>query len=248
MKLLKYKKHKLHTYKRLRRNSKKIKSKNQRTIKAKGRFDEVSCLIHATSFPNFIQILTTGIIKANTGDPPRMIKGNIETLNKGAFFQLVLKCDDGVPLDSLCMQDVILVFSKNLLEHQPYHITNNWAGGMVFSPLIPHKISPLAKSYNDVNDYIADNIDKLCHGSHSKNEVVFNEHVPIDFLIEVWICNLPIITKQINTLKPDGSYDRKIGPVDFNPDRIKIMTEKALFKFNKIIPVKVLNHISEINE
>jgi len=218
------------------------------TINARGKFDEVSCLIHSTSFPNFMQMLTSGIIKANPGDPPRIIKGNTEILNKGAFFQLVLKCDDGVPLDSLCMQDVILVFSKNVLESQPYHISNNWVGGMIFSPLIPLKISIVAKSYDNVNNYIADNMDKLCQGTHYKNEVVFQENIPMDFLIEVWICNLPIITKQINTRQSNGSYTRKIDIVDFYPDRIKVMVERALSKFNKIIPVKVLNHIPEINE
>jgi len=216
------------------------------SIKARGRFDEVSCLIHGTAFPKFIQILTAGHITASPGDPPQNIKGHIETLNKGAFFQLVLNCDEGVPLDLLCIHDVILVFSKDILEY-PYHISNNWAGGMIFQPLIPGKISTLVKSYDDVNDYIADNADKLCHGSHSRNEVVFNNNISIDYLIEVWICNIPHMRQIINTKNPDGTYTRKPMDVDFNPLRIKTMVERALTLYNKPIPVKILNNISEIS-
>ena len=214
---------------------------------ARGRFDDVSCLIHGTSFPKFIEIMTSGQLTASPGDHPRMINGHIEILNKGVFFQLVLKCDDGVPLDLLCIHDVILVFSKHILEY-PYHISNNWVGGMIYEPLIPGKRSKVAKSYDDVNHYIADNPDKLCHGSHSKNEIVFNNNISLDYLMEIWICNVPRMTQLINTKNPDGTYTRKMGNVQFNPERIQTMVQEALIHFNKPVPVKILNHISEINE
>lgn len=229
------------------RKHRKYKTKYKFT-KARGKVDAVSCLIHGTSLQMFAKILRSGHIQAQAGDPPRKIKEFIETLNKGAFFQLILKCDEGLPIDTLCMNDVILVFSKNLLNEYPYHISTNWVGGMIFHPLIPGKLSSIVKSYDNVDHYISDNIDTLCNRHHVRNEVVFNDHIPINYLSEIWICNTHSMIQRINTKNPDGTYKRIDNTIAFDPEQVKIMADRILTKYNIHVPVKILNNITEIND
>jgi len=225
----------------------KYNTKHKYNRKKGGEYNEdVSCLIHGTSIEFFEQILESNSIKANIGDPEIRIHGYPERLNKGAFFSLVLKCDERKNIESICNKDVILVFSQNILENK-YHITNNWAGGMQFDPLIKGKYNKKGiKSYNNIKDYIDDNQDILCKDSHSTNEVVFDEDISLDNLIEIWICNVKKMKKLNNTKKRNGTYSRNETEDAFHAKAMKRNVKKLLEQNGKIVPVRVVKTIQTL--
>jgi len=93
---------------------------NKRNIKKKQIGGEdlsiVSCLTHGTSLGFFSKILDNNYIVPNPGDPVRHVLGYDETFNKGAFFSLILKCNESKTINPLCANDVILVFSKKYIK------------------------------------------------------------------------------------------------------------------------------------
>jgi len=191
-------------------------------------------------------ILQNEYINANIGDPEEEIFGYMETMNKGAFFSLILKCDEGTSLLSLCANDIILVFSKTILNdpRYTYHISNNWAGGIQFEPLIPGKKSRNnIKTYGNVDEYIENNRDKICMGNHFKNEIVFQENVPLSYLSEIWICFMSGMHKRINTKREDGGYNRIFQTVDFDPYDIESKVQILLSNKGIYVPVKLITEI-----
>jgi len=208
--------------------------------------DDVLCLTHGTSLEFFEMMLDENRIKARPGDSPIPVMGFQEVLNKGAFTSLVLKCNVGNSINPLCANDVILVLSKDLLTKQPYHISNNWIGGMQFAPLVPEKTRPI-RTYGDVLSYVQDNSEVLCKGSHLKNELVFDQDISLDDLVEVWICNLSTMEKRINTEQPDGSFRRVFTTVEFNPSDMQDRVYQLLKARGKPhIPVKIIDIIPDI--
>ena len=152
-------------YKRTRRptdqKNKNLSIQLYRAKKCEQVLDNVACLIHSTHLHALGEILDDFKIKAHDGQPEREIWGHIERLDKGAFFQVLFKCNSGAPIinTSLCEMELVLVFSKLLLQRNDYHINNNWFGGMQFKPLIPNKRMDISyKSYGNILDYINDNI------------------------------------------------------------------------------------------
>lgn len=219
------------------------KNRKSRNKKQKGGYlDKVSCLTHQTSIAYLQSILKEGYIIARPGDPPMKILGvngapdRYEILNKGAFFSLVLKQNENMsiynnPRIPSCTNEVTLIFSKKLLEDYPYHITNNWVGGMKFSPLTQVFYSGHSgnvHSYSNVNDYINANIGK----DTLKNEVVFNENIPLDYLIEIWVCNIERMNLSVRTKNPDGTFSRNQEIIKFNPENVKKEVEKMLSESN----------------
>ena len=241
---------------------------NKRNIKKKQIGGEdlsnVSCLTHGTSLDSFSKILDNNFILPNPGDPVRHVLGYDETFNKGAFFSLILKCNESKTINPLCANDVILVFSKNILNKYPYHISNEWVGGVQLEPLIPGKKRILpsgssdyaVKTYNNITDYYSDNEKYICsYGNISvvsssgivnrgtKNEVIFNDNISLEDLIEVWICDMPKMSQRINTKKEDGTYTRAFVNIVFNPQVIKQNVESLLTLKGLNIPVKIIRNI-----
>jgi len=212
--------------------------------------DDVLCLTHGTSLEFFEDMLQENRVTANPGDPPKQIAGYEERLNKGAFTSLVLTCNVGNNINPLCNFEVILVFSKKLLTKIPYHISNNWFGGMQFAPLKQGKPRGPFKTYGDVPAYLEDNSDTLCKGSHVKNELVFEEDIPLDYLLEVWICNLSKTTKQINVRQPDGTFKRTTyNNLPFNPAYTLEFAQQLLSASGKDhIPVKIIDTIPAVSD
>lgn len=173
-----------------------------------------------------------------------------EVLNKGAFFSLLLKCNENISIYSdrripSCTNDVTLIFSKKLLEDYPYHITNNWVGGIQFSPLSSTSKANI-NSYNNVNDYI--NANKDCKDT-LRNEVVFNVNIPLDYLIEIWVCNIKMMNAGVRRQNPDGTFNRNQELTEFNPENVKTEVEGMLSKSNyKHVHVKVIDTLPEIVE
>lgn len=212
----------------------------------------VSCLIHGTSLKFFSEILDNNHIVPNPGDPVKHVLGYDETFNKGAFFSLILKCNESKTINPLCANDVILVFSKNILNKYPYHISNAWVGGIQFEPSIPGKkrgSSEYAiKTYNNITDYYSDNEKYICSYGNggsigTKNEVIFNDNISLEDLIEIWICDMQRMNQRINTKKEDGAYTRENVNIDFDPPVIKQYVENLLTSKGLNIPVKIIQNI-----
>jgi len=203
--------------------------------------DEILCLVHGTSLEHFTNILEMGHIIAQMGEY-RMFCGSMELINKGAFFSLILNCNINKSINSLCANDIILVFSKKILSH-PYHISNNWCGGVQFAPMT-QRISLIVQTYDNVHNYIQNTscFDNL------KNEVVFTENIPLDSnLLEIWICDMKNMSQRISIKQADGSYSRAFKCVPFSPNQIKTQVEKMLQDYNIVgIPVKITKTIQQL--
>ena len=216
----------------------------------------VSCLTHGTSLDFFSKILDNNYLVPNPGDPVKNVLGYDETVNKGAFFSLILKCNESKTINPLCANDVILVFSKNILNKYPYHISNEWVGGIQLEPLIPGKKRGSSgyafKTYNKITDYYSDNEKYICsYGSDinnigTKNEVIFDDNISLEDLIEIWICDMQNMTQRINTKKEDGTYTRKTVNIVFDPQVIKQNVENLLTSKGLNIPVKIIRNIPKM--
>ena len=237
------------------RRNKHLSKQLFRTIKCEQILDNVACLIHSTNLIAFKNILENFKITAHEGDPELVIFGNRERLNKGAFFQVLFKCNSGAPIinTSLCEMELVLVFSKLLLQRNDYHINNNWFGGMQFKPLIPNKRMDISyKSYGNILDFINDNI--TCSKNDRqvnihKNECVFQNDVPLSYLREIWICNHH--PRQITRSRKTGNtFNRTNLTTPFQPNVYATQVFSMLAKkgLHKIIKIKVLNEVPEIEK
>jgi len=209
-------------------------------------------LCHGTSIEFLKSILENGALIASPGDPPITIRGHTEILNKGVFTQLILNCDKELNMTDteLCNKEVLLIFNLDLLK-LPFHITNSWAGGVQVSPLIESKVGPVLlngsrlKTYNTIDAYIQDNASYLCKGTHQRNEVVFQENVPLSYLKEIWICNHEELTTTVNDRNEKGRTTKRTKKtIKIDPGKNKTEVETLLEEHHIDVPVKIINNIS----
>lgn len=174
--------------------------------------DKVLALTHGTSMDYLHLILSSGVIKAAIGDPPRELRGYQEVLNRGAYTQMVFHCNRNKVLKrGDCGKDVILVLSTSMLAlESDYHVTNNWVGGMVFSPAVPGKTFK-DKSYTptQLQQFLIENTVHNCTSTFTKNEVVFSKDIDLrKYLMAIWICDHDEITTTHAIKNPSGNYSR----------------------------------------
>ena len=120
--------------------------------------------------------------------------------------------------------DVVLVFSKKLLERKKYHITNEWCHGEL---LTEHektffankckKCSEELTKVGAVQRYLARNdIPFNCKKSRGQDEVVFEDDVSLDeYLQEIWVHHA-YYKKQLLKVTP-AKYKKLIKIVDKIP-------------------------------
>lgn len=220
------------------------KRNKRRTRRNAGAYEQVLGLTHGTSLSFFQDILSDRFIRANEGNAPKDVFGEMTVLNRGAFFSLVLECNTGSQIRPFCANDVILVFSRDILNY-PYHISNAWCGGMQFAPLKAKVGRKGVRSYNDVEHYIDDNAPNLCNG-HACNEVVFYQDIPLEHLVEVWICDTPRMIQRINHKQPNGSFRREWQNQSFDPERTAHYVRGLLESHGFDVPVKCVTHIPSL--
>lgn len=191
---------------------------------------DVMGLVHGTSLQYLDSIFTEGKIRAQVGDKPRIFQGNTVILNRGAFAQLVFTCNQGKLFERKdCAKDIMLVFSVNLLNiRKDYHVSNQWIGGMQKAPANPKAPGPMhigrrVKSYtsSQFRQFLKENTTYNCSKAFSKNEVVFEKHIPLKFLEAIWICHFRKITVQYSIIQPNGGYGRIMEDVERDPEIVK---------------------------
>ena len=234
------------------RRNKHLSKQLFRTIKCEQILDNVACLIHSTNLIAFKNILENFKITAHEGDPELVIFGNRETLNKGAFFQVLFKCNSGAPIieTSICDLEIVLVFSKLLLQRDDYHISNNWIGGMQFKPLIPNKRMDVPiKSYGNMVDFINENLTCSKNDRNvniNKNECVFMNDVSLSYLREIWVCNhYPRIVTRSE--KKGNTYNRVQIQAPITSDKYVNVVRTWLTRMNlhDKIKIKEINKVPE---
>ena len=210
----------------------------------------VSYLIHGTSLESFEKILEYQFIKANIGDKARDINGEAQQLNKGAFMQLIFDCNK-TKIIKVSNKLINLVMSNELLsDYNDYHINNDWFGGMKFKPLGTVDKGK-NKSYNkeQFRLFLEENEDKICRDVFSKNEIIFNNDIPLTYLKEIWICDVPKFRIQKSTKSNNNKYEfqRTITDVELTPlqkqEIIKKIKDLLESKGFANIPVKLIDNL-----
>jgi hypothetical protein len=223
-----------------------------RSIKCEQVLDNIACLIHSTNLYSFGQILNSFKIKAHEGDPEKVIRGYTERLNKGAFFQVLFKCNSGAPIiqTSICKIEIVLVFSKLLLQRDDYHINNNWFGGIKVKPLVPNKRMDIPfESYGNIIDYINSNLNCSKNDRNvniSKNECVFQNDVSLSYLREIWICNNHPRTI-MQSVKMDDVFERYEDQAPYPPEDLYKEVYNRLVErdLHRMIKIKIINEVPE---
>ena len=172
-------------------------------------------------------------------------------MNIGVFLQLLFTCNANKMIPT-CGKSIILVFSKRLLQHRSdYHVTNEWVGGVKYEPLGPFSKKSFTTG-EQVHSFDKSTLSELfqldvCSGSFKKNEIVFENDVPLDDLMEIWICDQPSLNGLDNKLDDEGKIIRipRKNHV-FYPKQMKIYVENLLKKYNMDIPVRLIQTEPEL--
>ena len=216
----------------------------------------VSYLIHGTSIESFIKILDSNYIKANKGNAEKSFGNTLQSLNKGAFMQLIFDCNKNQIITE-SEKLINLVMSNDLLsDYEDYHINNNWFGGLKVSPLTSYDKGKY-KSYDKASfrTFLEENEDHICYKAFSKNEIIFKENIPLrKYLKQIWICDVPQFKIQKSTKSNNANFEFRRTYEDvkltYSQKNDIIETIKRLLSSYGItnIPVELIKNIPSPND
>jgi len=222
--------------------------------------EKVASLIHGTSLSSLEKIVASGYLLSRPGNAIT-IKG--QRINKGLYFQPMLKCNTGKQFtEANCSRPIFLVFSNVLMDmYDDYHITTVNCAGAIFAPasnipgpkLTHDKCQIHSYNKSQLDQYFADNEVDACESPNgfTQNEIAFYNNIGLEHLQEVWICdfNGPFSQWHSRNAPPNNALQRnvirEIAQREFDPAETYTKVTELLSEKYSHIPIKLINVIPE---
>lgn len=226
----------------------------------------ISGLLHGTSLEYAIDILKTKFIVANPGTNKRVLNNIETTFNKGVFVQALFKCSKNNVFNyNTTVFPVNFIFSNQLLyDREDWHLSNNWMGGMTWPPASKRSRIINGKQQQEyfsfkkeqIGQYIDMYYDSICSNIAPplfKNEIVFQDNIPLTYLKAIYIYDSPnlSISSHKKITRSNGTQDiQRITTTNTQDPQekcdilVKVLAELG---YNNIPIYRVKNKLPDIN-